>query len=73
MVRLEINTSAIWKQTCLNLHSSMVRLEIDTETQYNRFVQAFTFQYGQIRNEWGIRAEGEAKEIYIPVWLDQKS
>ena len=28
----------------------MVRLEMDTETQYNRFVQAFTFQYGQIRN-----------------------
>ncbi len=30
----------------LDLHSSMVRLEISLDKQYDRLISAFTFQYG---------------------------
>ena len=33
---------------------------------------AFTFQYGQIRNEDVSEDLSNIKKIYIPVWLDQK-
>ena len=50
----------------------MVRLEITTKQAYDMFLKAFTFQYGQIRNEDVKKEIERIKEIYIPVWLDQK-
>ena len=36
------------------------------------FLKAFTFQYGQIRNEYLLKIIFNLWIIYIPVWLDQK-
>ena len=35
-------------------------------------ITIFTFQYGQIRNNWKNYPRDMLKHIYIPVWLDQK-
>ena len=55
-----------------HLHSSMVRLETMFLNSIDLEVDEFTFQYGQIRNPFLICSKGLGKEIYIPVWLDQK-
>ena len=58
---------------CYYLHSSMVRLEIRIDVARPRLKIKFTFQYGQIRNYWQSYWVSQLLEIYIPVWLDQKS
>ena len=50
MVRLEIQYHNLQFQTYINLHSSMVRLEICYPIIYYVKCFLFTFQYGQIRN-----------------------
>ena len=55
------------------LHSSMVRLEIKTRPSAPCHTRSFTFQYGQIRNFNIVFTYFYIHEIYIPVWLDQKS
>ena len=57
----------------LNLHSSMVRLEIESLRNPSPVTVKFTFQYGQIRNEIYLQLQRVPNKIYIPVWLDQKS
>ena len=56
----------------VNLHSSMDRLE--TENIFTCFTleNAFTFQYGQIRNGTFGNQVIDVCLIYIPVWIDQK-
>ena len=54
------------------LHSSMVRLEIELIPSYIERAEAFTFQYGQIRNQICAICFNYKNGIYIPVWLDQK-
>ena len=56
----------------LNLHSSMVRLEILFSVSHSENLVIFTFQYGQIRNMILIFEIYNIIEVYIPVWLDQK-
>ena len=56
----------------INLHSSMVRLEIDKRLTDFQRILLFTFQYGQIRNKPIDNYEIWFTRIYIPVWLDQK-
>ena len=57
----------------LNLHSSMVRLEIYDWFRQDKNQIRFTFQYGQIRNLFIFTCYDIFIHIYIPVWLDQKS
>ena len=56
----------------LNLHSSMVRLEILMVKEQLYTAAKFTFQYGQIRNTSEYVRDPNMPSIYIPVWLDQK-
>ena len=55
-----------------HLHSSMVRLETPILSIICFFMYLFTFQYGQIRNVYSKIEIQKIKQIYIPVWLDQK-
>ena len=55
------------------LHSSMVRLEIIYPVKPSFPSCTFTFQYGQIRNYIIFFQFFLKFQIYIPVWLDQKS
>ena len=50
----------------------MVRLETYRLNKVSTSSYAFTFQYGQIRNELKKQNVLCYKVIYIPVWLDQK-
>ena len=51
----------------------MVRLEILKKKSELFKNNKFTFQYGQIRNNRTYVIQMEGRQIYIPVWLDQKS
>ena len=50
----------------------MVRLEIQSSDVSAQGNLAFTFQYGQIRNDDKKVDIDDPNHIYIPVWLDQK-
>ena len=50
----------------------MDRLETQKSRGMGLRTNEFTFQYGQIRNEFLIMSRGLGKDIYIPVWIDQK-
>ena len=50
----------------------MVRLETSFVNQVANTAKKFTFQYGQIRNKIIYCIISKIKNIYIPVWLDQK-
>ena len=50
----------------------MVRLETVTTLMIETLIVAFTFQYGQIRNNSCSMECYKLFKIYIPVWLDQK-
>ena len=50
----------------------MVRLEILGIAVLTAPFLVFTFQYGQIRNDFKRQAYAYIYDIYIPVWLDQK-
>ena len=56
----------------MNLHSSMDRLETTEFSSFLTVSSIFTFQYGQIRNACFSRTFYAEKQIYIPVWIDQK-
>ena len=60
------------RYNCNNLHSSMVRLEINNRENLDFNRRKFTFQYGQIRNYLIFVLSEPIVHIYIPVWLDQK-
>ena len=50
----------------------MDRLETVIEPTHRIITGKFTFQYGQIRNNFLIYTKVKANFIYIPVWIDQK-
>ena len=50
----------------------MVRLEMIHKRGVFAYDLSFTFQYGQIRNVVNSVIQDVIREIYIPVWLDQK-
>ena len=72
MVRLETAAEGVKDAQKSNLHSSMVRLETIHDTKLQFMTMLFTFQYGQIRNRNEKGYLSLNKNIYIPVWLDQK-
>ena len=73
MVRLEIRLRQRLARQLTYLHSSMVRLEMSSLYCKKSLFILFTFQYGQIRNSSRNNITNTRNEIYIPVWLDQKS
>ena len=50
----------------------MDRLETLCASKNFIYEEAFTFQYGQIRNDQRTRPNRSCLWIYIPVWIDQK-
>ena len=50
----------------------MDRLETAQQGEGLTITTAFTFQYGQIRNNIQQNVQTVQKNIYIPVWIDQK-